>query len=198
LTLGRCAILCVVLAPFACTFPDVDVVASGGGGVGGATATTTAASTASTTASTASSSTAATGMGGSGGFDLCDVDDDGIEAVSCGGEDCDDDGDTYDSTDPACTGEDCDDADARAHPMQMEPQPTPRASGGWDFNCDDDEVPEFSEVCDFCPGQYLAGVPAGPAGCGVPGNRTECDPVVAPKVCSPGDVIENNVVQRCL
>lgn len=120
-------------------------------------------------------------MGGAGGFDPCDVD-----------------GDGYASIDPACLGDDCDDADVRAHPAQMVPQSTPRVSGGWDFNCDDAEVPEFSEVCDFCPGQYLAGVPAGPAGCGVPGNRTECDPVVAPNVCAPGDIIENNVIQRCL
>ncbi len=193
---ARAAGLCVILAPFACTFPDVDVVSTGGGGVGGAGATTTAAvSTASTTASSSASTTAATGMGGSGGFNPCDIDDDGVEAVSCGGDDCDDDGDTHDSTDPACAGEDCDDADGRAHPMQTEPQPTPRASGGWDFNCDTDEDPEYETTC-ACPGQILAGVQAGAAGCGQTGNTTTC--VLDTILCEAGMTIMSGVIQRCL
>ncbi|NUO48510.1 MAG: hypothetical protein HOV80_06605 [Polyangiaceae bacterium] len=191
------ALACVLLTPFACTFPDVEVVYTGGGGSGGAaTTTTTAATTAATTASTSVTTTASTGMGGEGGSDPCDLDDDGSQAVSCGGPDCDDDGDDHDSNDPMCGGDDCDDANGEAHPMQREPQAQPRANGSWDYDCDEIEEPEHKTTC-LCPGQILAGVEAGPAGCGQMGNTTTCV-VDTLLVCEAGMTIQSGVIQRCL
>ncbi|NUO48714.1 MAG: hypothetical protein HOV80_07650 [Polyangiaceae bacterium] len=90
----------------------------------------------------------------------------------CAAPDCDFDQDGQLRADLHCGGNDCDDSDARVWPGQDEFFDTPRASGGYDFNCDGIDEGNHATGC-ACGGQALV-VPPGVAGCSVTGPIISC------------------------
>jgi hypothetical protein len=89
---------------------------------------------------------------------------------------CDEDGDGYLATGSACGGTDCCDTDAHVHPGQTSFFTKPGACGGYDYNCDGKETPEYGATnCQWstfsCNGDgFAAPIP----GCGVFGTYTTC------------------------
>ena len=94
----------------------------------------------------------------------------------CTAAGCDVDEDGFIRDDPHCVGNDkdrdCDDNDARAHPGQTDFFDTPRASGGYDFDCNGTDEPQEPTSC-ACIGSALL-VPPGAEGCGVTGTVRTC------------------------
>ncbi len=90
----------------------------------------------------------------------------------CVGRNCDLDGDGQLRDDADCGGNDCDDADARAFLGQTDFFDTPRASGGYDFDCNGIEEGNHATSCG-CAGEQLV-VPPGGAGCSVTGAIQVC------------------------
>jgi hypothetical protein len=92
------------------------------------------------------------------------------------GSACDEDGDGYLAVGSACGGNDCCDQDAHVHPGETSYFAQPGACGGYDYNCDDQETPEYGATsCQWssfsCSGDgFAAPVP----GCGVFGTFTSC------------------------
>lgn len=90
---------------------------------------------------------------------------------------CDEDGDGYLSMAGGCGGTDCCDQDAHVHPGQTSFFTQPGACGGFDYNCDSHETPEYDAVnCQWstfsCSGDgFAAPIP----GCGVFGTFTSCN-----------------------
>jgi hypothetical protein len=89
---------------------------------------------------------------------------------------CDDDGDGYLAVGAMCGGNDCCDQDAHVHPGQKSYFTGPGACGGFDYDCDGKETPEYGAVdCQWstfsCSGDgFAAPVP----GCGVFGTYSSC------------------------
>ena len=89
---------------------------------------------------------------------------------------CDVDGDGYLAMGTACGGTDCCDTDAHVHPGQTSFFTKPGACGGYDYNCDGQETPEYGATnCQWdtfsCNGDgFAAPIP----GCGVFGTFTSC------------------------
>jgi hypothetical protein len=89
---------------------------------------------------------------------------------------CDEDGDGYLAMSAMCGGNDCCDQDAHVHPGQKSFFSQPGACGGYDYNCDGQETPEYGAVnCQWssfsCSGDgFAAPIP----GCGVFGTYTSC------------------------
>lgn len=112
-------------AATACTFLDVTIAGTGGGGTSGS-------GTGGGDASSSTSSSAASSSGDSG---CCDCDSDGYDAITCGGDDCDD-------------------GDKRVFPGQTEYFDTEANGGGFDFDCDKsvDKDPSIIEAypCTIC------------------------------------------------
>jgi hypothetical protein len=132
------------------------------------------------------------GTGGTGGMGSTSASTTAASSSSTG-INCDNDGDGVLRDDAQCGGTDCDDDDARAKPGQMSYFDTPRASGGYDFNCDNVDEPKMPTSC-TCPGNVLQ-VPAGGAGCGVMGNIKTCTkPLLG--ACGP-DTFVNTATQSC-
>ncbi|MGD0524858.1 MAG: hypothetical protein ABSE49_06935 [Polyangiaceae bacterium] len=89
---------------------------------------------------------------------------------------CDEDGDGYLADSEECGGTDCCDQDAHVHPGQTAYFTTPGACGGYDYNCDGKESPEYGAAsCQWssfsCSGNGFA--PPVP-GCGDNGTFTSC------------------------
>ena len=104
------------------------------------------------------------------------VDADDGEDSSGTGFACDGDGDGYLAMGSACGGNDCCDQDAHVHPGQTAYFTQPGACGGYDYDCDGKETPEYGAVdCQWstfsCSGDgFAAPIP----GCGVFGTYTSC------------------------
>jgi len=122
----------------------------------------------------------AAGSGGDGSTSTVDaaspVDAGGNDSPSGPGQACDDDGDGYLAMGAACGGTDCCDQDAHVHPGQTSFFTQPGACGGYDYNCDGKETPEYGAVnCQWdtfsCSGDgFAAPIPA----CGAFGTYTSC------------------------
>jgi hypothetical protein len=89
---------------------------------------------------------------------------------------CDDDGDGYLALDAACGGTDCCDQDAHVHPGQTSYFTKPGACGGYDYDCDGKESPQYGAASCLwssfsCSGDGFA--PPVP-GCGDNGTYTSC------------------------
>jgi hypothetical protein len=89
---------------------------------------------------------------------------------------CDEDGDGYLAMGTACGGTDCCDQDAHVHPGQTSYFTMPGACGGYDYDCDGKESPEYGAAsCQWsgfsCSGDGFA--PPVP-GCGDNGTFTSC------------------------
>jgi hypothetical protein len=105
--------------------------------------------------------------------------------------DCDADDDGFLAENEACGGDDCDDADEDAHPGQADFFISPRASGGYDYDCDGTAEPEVTDPLDCsllldtdCNGEgYSGSLPD----CGEPGAWIQCAPTLLPLslVCEP-------------
>ncbi len=93
-------------------------------------------------------------------------------AGRCAGVACDFDQDGALRNDPPCGGTDCDDGDARVYLGQTAFFETPRASGGYDFDCNGSDEPQAATSC-LCSGTALL-VPGGPGGCGMTGPIRKC------------------------
>jgi len=89
---------------------------------------------------------------------------------------CDQDGDGHEAATAACGGDDCCDTDARVHPGETEYYSTPGNCGGFDYNCDGQDTPEYGAAsCSWdtfsCSGDgFDAPVPS----CGEVGTFTSC------------------------
>ncbi|HEY3819171.1 MAG TPA: hypothetical protein VGL81_18510 [Polyangiaceae bacterium] len=89
---------------------------------------------------------------------------------------CDEDGDGYLAKTSACGGTDCCDQDAHVHPGQKSFFSQPGACGGYDYDCDGQETPEYGAAnCQWstfsCSGDgFAAPIPL----CGVFGTFTSC------------------------
>jgi hypothetical protein len=99
---------------------------------------------------------------------------------------CDEDGDGYLAT-GGCGGNDCCDTDAHVHPGQTSYFTKPGVCGGYDYNCDGKESPEYGATnCTWstfsCSGDgFAAPVPA----CGAFGTFTSCSiPWYDPLTCN--------------
>jgi hypothetical protein len=89
---------------------------------------------------------------------------------------CDEDGDGYLAMTASCGGNDCCDQDKHVHPGQTAFFTEPGACGGYDYNCDGKETPEYGAAnCQWssfsCSGDGFA--PPIP-GCGDFGTYTSC------------------------
>jgi hypothetical protein len=99
-----------------------------------------------------------------------------VDAGQDAGPVCDEDGDGYLSMAGGCGGTDCCDQDAHVHPGQTSFFEQPGACGGFDYNCDGKETPEYGATsCTWstfsCSGDgFAAPIP----GCGVFGTYTSC------------------------
>jgi hypothetical protein len=107
----------------------------------------------------------------------------------CAAAGCDADGDGAARDDAQCGGDDCDDSDARVKPGQTAFFDTPRASGGFDFDCDGVETTFVPTACGCGDVVFESD---GPWGCGAHGRKHACDAFW----CGPGNFIED-VTQRC-
>lgn len=92
----------------------------------------------------------------------------------CAAAKCDLDGDGVKRLDSECGGTDCDDGDARVYPEQPAFFATPRARGGYDFDCSGSvELQSEQTSCNPCTGEALL-VPPGESGCGFTGPIRNC------------------------
>ena len=95
-------------------------------------------------------------------------------------DDCDRDDDGYDDEEGTCGGTDCDDGDLLVNPGQTAFFSLPRSSGGYDYDCDDDEEPELDSIdCSLislgdCGGE------------GFEGSQPECGQSASWIACTPG------------
>ena len=120
----------------------------------------------------------AAGPGGDGATSTVDAVSpaDASQEATGPGSVCDEDGDGYLATGSACGGTDCCDTDAHVHPGQTSFFTKPGACGGYDYNCDGQETPEYGATnCQWdtfsCNGDgFAAPIP----GCGVFGTFTSC------------------------
>jgi hypothetical protein len=106
---------------------------------------------------------------------------------------CDFDGDGALRNDPPCGGTDCDDGDARAYLGQTAFFETPRASGGYDFDCNGSDEAQYASGCEACAASFLT-VPQGAAGCGITGALRNCLWIFIG--CVPGNPV-NTGTQLC-
>jgi hypothetical protein len=100
--------------------------------------------------------------------------------------DCDQDGDGHKAMTAPCGGDDCCDTDARVHPGETAYYTTPGNCGGFDYDCDGKDTPEYGAAnCSWntfsCSGDgFQPPVP----GCGVYGTFTSCSiPWYNPLTC---------------
>jgi hypothetical protein len=90
--------------------------------------------------------------------------------------DCDQDGDGHEATGVLCGGDDCCDTDAHVHPGETAFYSTPGNCGGFDYNCDGKETPQYGAAgCSWntfsCDGDgFDAPIPS----CGDVGTFTSC------------------------
>jgi hypothetical protein len=106
------------------------------------------------------------------GLDASGLDGSGIHDAVAEGPVCDKDGDGYLGGSDPCDGTDCCDTDARANPGDTAYYTTPDNCGGFDYDCDGKESPEYAVnlVCSGtgamgCTGSGFIGNPP----CGVSG-----------------------------
>jgi hypothetical protein len=101
---------------------------------------------------------------------------DALAASPEAGSTCDEDGDGHLAMGPACGGDDCCDHDAHVHPGQVAYFTSAGACGGFDYDCDGKESPEYAGAsCQWssfaCSGDgFAAPTPA----CGATGTFTSC------------------------
>jgi hypothetical protein len=99
------------------------------------------------------------------------------DAAPEAGSPCDQDGDGHLAIGVACGGDDCCDHDAKVHPGQAAYFTTAGACGGFDYDCNGKESPEYGAAsCAWstfsCSGDgFAAPVPA----CGLVGTFTSCN-----------------------
>lgn len=100
--------------------------------------------------------------------------------------DCDQDGDGHEAIAAPCGGDDCCDTDAHVHPGETAYYTTPGNCGGFDYDCDGKDTPEYGGAsCSWntfsCSGDgFQPPVPA----CGVYGTFTSCSiPWYNPLTC---------------
>jgi hypothetical protein len=100
--------------------------------------------------------------------------------------DCDQDGDGHQAIAAPCGGDDCCDTDAHVHPGETAYYTTPGNCGGFDYDCDGKDTPEYGGAsCSWntfsCSGDgFQPPVP----GCGVFGTFTSCSiPWYDPLTC---------------
>ena len=98
----------------------------------------------------------------------------GLDSPTGVGPGCDEDGDGYLAMTSACGGNDCCDEDKHVHPGQTAYFTDPGACGGYDYDCDGKESPEYGAAnCQWstfsCNGDgFAAPIPA----CGASSGRT--------------------------
>lgn len=119
--------------------------------------------------------------GATGDVSAPDAPDDGGMSV-----DCDQDGDGHKAIAAPCGGDDCCDTDAHVHPGETAYYTTPGNCGGFDYNCDGQDTPEYGGAnCSWntfsCSGDgFQPPVPS----CGVFGTFTSCSiPWYDPLTC---------------
>jgi len=200
----RGALVFLVGAGAACTFPDItyNITGTGSGGGGGATSTTTGSSSggASTSSMTTSngggavgggSTTTSDGGAGAGGS---------TSSSTSSAPGCDEDGDLHDSDSGNCGGDDCNDAVKAVHGGQTNFFDEPITPGGTDFdyNCNGMIEATIATACakvnGSCPTEFVD-VGALPAACGQSGVVKSCGPLLTG--CVAGGATAQNATVKC-
>jgi hypothetical protein len=162
-----------------CTFPEVSILETGGGGSGGATGG-------------APTGGADGGMAGMGGIPTTDG---GGGSGGAPVDPCNMDGDAEDANTVECGGTDCNDMDARVRDSQTQYFATADSRDSFDYNCNTIIEPEFPTACAIgcSSNDFVLDVPDGAAGCGQTGALQRCDGLL----CSAGSVENPAYTQRC-